>query len=291
MAQCDGRDVMDPIDQLIAKVPNLPPAPTVAVELLGLFKDPDRDIDRVVQLIGHDPSLTAEVLKRCGSAVYGGKLPTDVFEAVNRLGFYEVYCLVASVVGSRSMAMAKNSGGLDVGRLWTHAVTTAVAAGAVADHCGEEEAAAFTSGLLHDVGKLIFASAETERYTAVLHEGSDWGKGLVQRETAAFGTHHAALGARLLSRWCLPPSIIVSVMNHHGSPIAAGPFARLASCVHFGNLLAHSRIDREPAEDDLFRIASAATECLGIRPDSLSAIQRVFDAGMKRAESLLQLIV
>jgi putative nucleotidyltransferase with HDIG domain len=282
---------MDPIDELIAKVPNLPPAPTVAVELLGLFKDPDRDIDRVVNLIGHDPSLTAAVLKRCGSAAHGGKLPTDVFEAVNRLGFYEVYCLVASVVGSRSMAMAKNSGGLDVGRLWTHAVMTAVAAGAVADHCGEDEAPAFTSGLLHDVGKLIFASAETERYNAVLHEGADWGRGLAEREQAAFGKSHAAVGARLLSRWGLPPSIIVSVLNHHGSPIAAGPFERLASCVHLGNLLAHCKTEGEPTESNLFRVAAAATESLGIRSDSLPDIQKEFDTGLKRAESLLQMVV
>jgi putative nucleotidyltransferase with HDIG domain len=282
---------MDPIDLLIEKVPNLPPSPTVAVELLGLFGDPDRDIDRVVQLIGHDPSLTAEVLKRCGSAAYGGQLPSDVFEAVNRLGFYEVYCLVVSIVGTRSMSMAKDGSGLDVGRLWSHSVLSAVAAAATAEYCGEEEPTAFTAGLLHDVGKLIFASAETARYGAVLQEAGDSGKGLAKREETAFGKSHAAVGGRLLSRWGLPPKIIISVLNHHGVPAAAGPFERLAACVHFGNLLAHSKAGGEFAETDLFRIAPAATQSLGLRADSLPAVLKNFDRGLKRAQSLLHMAV
>ena len=75
-------------DHYIDLVQHLPPAPTIAIELLGLFDDPDRDIDRIVELIGLDPSLTLEVLKRCGKATAGavcgdrgyGGTPTDVIE-------------------------------------------------------------------------------------------------------------------------------------------------------------------------------------------------------------------
>ena len=53
---------MDIADQYIDRVADLPPAPTVATELLGLFGGPNHDIDRIVELIGHDPSLTVDVL-------------------------------------------------------------------------------------------------------------------------------------------------------------------------------------------------------------------------------------
>ena len=93
---------MDKIDQYLEDVHHLPSAPTLVVELLELFKHPDRDIDRVVELISHDPSLTAEVLKRCNSAYLGGGQPADgMFEAVTRLGFYEVYCSVVATLEPR----------------------------------------------------------------------------------------------------------------------------------------------------------------------------------------------
>ena len=281
---------MDGIDELIEKMPHLPPAPTVAIELLGLFNDPDRDIDRVVQLISHDPSLTAEVLKRCGSAAFGGRLPTDVFEAVNRLGFYEVYCVVVSVVGARSMSMAKNAGGFDVGALWLHSVLAAVAAAALADECGEESPVAFTTGLLHDIGKLVFASAETLRYPILIKAGNS-GRELVDRETALFGKNHAAVGARLLSRWNLPPQIIVAVLNHHGAPVAAGPFEKLAACVHLGNLVSHWKVDGKPAEIELLCTGSAAAKSLGLVSSNWPSILKRFERGLTTADSLLKLAI
>ena len=109
---------MDKSDEFIDRVSHLPPAPTVATELLGLFGNADRDLDRIVELISHDPSLTAEVLKRCNSAALGGtEAASDMFEAVTRLGFYEVYRVVAAVVGARTMSLGKGKGGVDVGSL------------------------------------------------------------------------------------------------------------------------------------------------------------------------------
>ena len=82
-----------------------PPADTLAaLQLLDLFRDPDRDIDRIVEFISRDPSLTAETLKRCNNALYwGSERITDVFEAVSRLGFYELYGIIAASMASRTL--------------------------------------------------------------------------------------------------------------------------------------------------------------------------------------------
>lgn len=75
----------------------LPLDTVAAVQLLDLFRDPDRDVDRIVEFISHDPLLTAETLKRCNNAVYGGHhRVTDIFEAVSRLGFYELYDIISA---------------------------------------------------------------------------------------------------------------------------------------------------------------------------------------------------
>jgi HD-like signal output (HDOD) protein len=72
---------------------------TAAVQLLDLFRNPDHDVDQIVELISQDPLLTAETLRRCNNATFGsGERTTDIFEAVSRLGFYELYDIIATSV-------------------------------------------------------------------------------------------------------------------------------------------------------------------------------------------------
>ena len=71
------------LDEYIESVTHLPPAPKLIVELLPLFNQPDRDVDRIVELICHDPALTAETLKVCNNALFGVANPSaDIFDAI-----------------------------------------------------------------------------------------------------------------------------------------------------------------------------------------------------------------
>ncbi len=75
----------------------LPLETTVAVQLLDLFRDPDHDVDRIVEFISQDPLLSAETLKRCNKVAFrGNERVTDIFEAVSRLGFYELYDIIVA---------------------------------------------------------------------------------------------------------------------------------------------------------------------------------------------------
>jgi HD-like signal output (HDOD) protein len=81
-----------------------------AVQLLDLFRDPDRDVDRIVEFISQDPRLTEETLKRCNSVVFGSaERITDVFEAVSRLGFYELYDIIATSMEMRPLVSSHGS--------------------------------------------------------------------------------------------------------------------------------------------------------------------------------------
>ena len=82
----------------------LPVDTLTAVHLLDLFRDPDHDIDRIVELISMDPVLTAETLRHCNNAVFGnGTKTTDLFEAVSRLGYYELYGIIAASIGGQML--------------------------------------------------------------------------------------------------------------------------------------------------------------------------------------------
>jgi HD-like signal output (HDOD) protein len=98
--------ILNPAERYLNRVASLPPAPVLVTELLTLFREPDRDVDQVVQLISYEPSLTAQILRTCNSAFFAGEQPPgDIFEAVSRLGFYQVYCLVVSIFGAKARSM------------------------------------------------------------------------------------------------------------------------------------------------------------------------------------------
>ncbi len=277
----------DRLDEYINGVQHLPPTPTLMVKLLALFKEPDLDIDQVVELMSHDPSLTAETLKRCNSGYFGGAEPaSDMFEAVTRLGFYEVYQLVVALFGARALAQPQSTGGLDVAALWQHSVVAAVAAGIIARDVGEPEGAAFTAGLLHDVGKVVLASAEGARYAEAAQQGGPAGPSLANAERALFGFDHTEVGARLLARWELTPDVIGAARHHH-QLAGAEPHTQLAATVQLANAMAH-RAAAPPAQvSDAWLDVGEALAALRFRPEHASELLEETRAGLERAKGLM----
>lgn len=283
---------MDEADHYIDRVSDLPPAPTIAVELLGLFNDPDHDIDKVVDLISHDPGLTVAILKRCNSAALGGsEAASDMFEAVTRLGFYEVHCVVASLVGARAMAVGKSKGVVDATSLWRHSVVTAVAAATLAKRLQTAEATAFTSGLLHDVGKLVFASVESATYAELINQKGSFGSGLAEAEQTAFGVNHASIGARLLTRWGLPANVAGAAGLHHGARARGEPFGQLATTVGLASDLARQMLSQKLPGSDLLSSRPDAMILFQLTEDNVPTLISQVQKDLQRVQALLQMSI
>jgi HD-like signal output (HDOD) protein len=283
---------MDEADHYIDRVSDLPPAPTIAVELLGLFNDPDHDIDKVVDLISHDPGLTVAILKRCNSAALGGsEAASDMFEAVTRLGFYEVHCVVASLVGARAMAVGKSKGVVDATSLWRHSVVTAVAAATLAKRLQTAEATAFTSGLLHDVGKLVFASVESATYAELINQKGSFGSGLAEAEQTAFGVTRASIGARLLTRWGLPANVAGAAGLHHGARARGEPFGQLATTVGLASDLARQMLSQKLPGSDLLSSRPDAMILFQLTEDNVPTLISQVQKDLQRVQALLQMSI
>jgi putative nucleotidyltransferase with HDIG domain len=230
---------MGELDKYIDRVKHLPPAPRLLPRLLTLLRQTDINVSKVVEVITFDQSLTANVLKMCNSAYIGAASPADnLDEAVTRLGFDNVYCLVAAVSARRVMSPALRGYDLDEVELWKHSVATALAAQLMARDKGDDEAVAFTAGLLHDVGKVILPQALEQTYRLVVAESRSNQSSLLETETKLLGVNHAEIGGRLLERWEFPANLIAAVSFHH-KPVDAKPHDRLAAYVYLGNMIAH----------------------------------------------------
>ena len=137
---------------------------------------------------------------------------------------------------------------------------------------GDELAVA---ALLHDVGRLVMAELYGPEQAAGLQGQSPEERARVERRE--FGIDHALVGAVLIRRWGLKPSIAAAVERHHAAD-ATGH----AAAIRLGDLIAHQAIgDPIPAES--LRKAAAALE---IGDDTLSSLLYDFPhAGERRRRS------
>jgi putative nucleotidyltransferase with HDIG domain len=278
--------VKNKLDTFIDSVHHLPPSPRLLVKLLGVFNHPDKDIDEVVELISNDPSFTAEVLKRCNSAFFAsGKPAEDIFDAVSRLGFREIYSIVLAMFAINAILRPEARGGSSVEMLWRHSIAVAVAAGELANQVGESNPAAFTAGLLHEVGKVVMLSGNKAKYTQAVQKAGDSRRSVVVTEKEIFGFDHTEVGARLLKRWHLPPNIIATVRHHHDLA-GAEPFERLAAAVHLANVLAHAT--EEKLEGDLKALPGAkdSMAVLQLTPVDIRGLLPAMQVELKKARAL-----
>lgn len=279
--------IVNPAERYLNRVASLPPAPMLVTQLLTLFKEPDRDVDEIVQLISYEPSLTAQILRTCNSACFAGERPPgDIFEAITRLGFYQVYCLVVSTFGAKARAIEGADKGVNVEELWRHSVAVAVSASIVEEDTGQAKAAAFTAGLLHDIGKLVLASVEGERYAALFQRARNKSQGMCLAERSSFGSDHAELGGELLRRWNLPPDVVAAVRYHHVFE-ASSPFEQLTASVQIGDIIGHQLFAEDLAAEDLLKSSDDAMSALHLQSDDLPRLLTKAQAEMEQVKGLL----
>ncbi len=259
---------MDKIEELLDSVESLPPAPQVLVQLLSLLAKTETDLNRIVDLISFDPALTAKLLQTVNSGIFGrSTVVNDVPEAVNRLGFQAVYHIVAVACGERFIRPT-DATGIDVAKMWRHAVTVAFASQFVSEPLGKDSGLAFTAGMLHDIGKVVMGEVFKVDYSRIINGEQLTGKTLVEQERIRFGMDHAEVGARLLERWKFSSNFIAAVRYHH-DPLGAGSCAHFAAAIDLANALAHTFDDYGEGPAIFVVESQAALQILGIESRDL----------------------
>lgn len=228
---------MSTIDQLLDKVEILPPSPALLNKLLVSIDDVDANFDEVVNLVEMDPGLTAKLLQICNSAFFGPSEPViTIRAAVTEAGYQAIYLLVAMIKGTETFKVAAASN--EASQIWWHSVVTAYATRYVAEAAQSDSGAAFTSGLLHDIGKVVMLKANPDHYRIILKRAVETRTSPFDFEIASHGFSHADVGAALLERWQLPASLVNGVTFHHNF-INAGRSQTDAAQIYLGNVLAH----------------------------------------------------
>jgi putative nucleotidyltransferase with HDIG domain len=110
--------------------------------------------------------------------------------------------------------------------LWQKSQIIAEMASLAASACGLDPQVAYAAGLLHDIGRLVFESADARLHINV----QEWlrsGFPLTYAEALTYSMDHASAGAKLLRAWELPKVLVDAVENHHQPERSRSPLASL----------------------------------------------------------------
>ena len=236
------------IKEIVSHMGSLPSLPTLFQGIVQKLQDHHASLEVVGKIIAEDTGMGAKILQLVNSAYFGLARPMTIVErAVIYLGLETITSLVLSIK-IFSQYDGPDMPGYSVESLWHHSVRTAVFARTVAQKEGLDKKVmddSFMAGMLHDVGKLILATAASERYGRVLERVTHDDISLSEAEREELGATHAEVGAYLIGMWGLPDSIVEAIAYHHNPKESLGRGFKPLTAVHVANGLA-----REPNASD-----------------------------------------
>ena len=199
-------------NDLIADVVQLPVRPGAAMRLLWMLDDTQASASDLGRLIDSDPELSTQVVRLANTPFYGltGRV-TSAWRAVTVLGL----ATLRAIATAAAFDLFSEHGRPLPADFWTHSVTTAAAASAVARRAGALPNDAFSLGLLHDIGTALVSRRAPRQYDELAANDELEGA-------------HPQVGAAALSIMRFPADMVEAIGEHHG-PLdrVASPWGRL----------------------------------------------------------------
>ncbi len=228
--------------KLLAQCRRLPVMPRLYSEVTAELGSPEGSLEVVARSIAQDPVMTAKILHVVNSAFFGlGREITEPYEAVLFLGAERTRSLLL-LAGVFTQFEDLKCPGFSGEQIWHHSLQVGTMARTitVAEVKNVKLAeAAFTAGLIHDMGKLILMANVPAMCVAIdqLHNG----KKVTQREAElqVLGTTHAELAACLLGNWGLALPVLEAVAWHHCPTRSGDREFTLLTAVHAANVFAY----------------------------------------------------
>ena len=271
------------LNGLARAVRNLPALPQAVLEARELLASEDVAFDRLADAISHDTALAADMLRLANSSLYGlaGRVRT-VRDAVSVLGLRNLDMLLTATA-MRNALQPASAGLFDTVSHWRHAVASGLCAFHLAAEKKVARDAAFTAGLLHDLGRLALVCVAPQAMQELLARQSAEDLPLLALEWDQLGSDHAAFGAVVAQHWHFGADIVEAIRLHHGP--GERPPTPLVDIVHVADAMVHALDLNALPGERVPAIDPTAWNRLGL-PDE--ACLRVFERTEAGVEELCQ---
>lgn len=203
---------------VVSRLKSIPSLPSLYRELTAALKDENASLTAIEEIISKDVGMAAKILQLANSAFIGARgRVSSLHEAVSLIGAETVRSLTLSIHIFAQFDRHSSVAEL-LPAIWKHSVAVASLAQRIAmEETGNKALAeeSFTTGLLHDVGKVVLLAEMSEEYRQVLARIGPNSHSTRELESEFLGCPHEQVGAYLMSIWGLPVSIMRAVEHHH----------------------------------------------------------------------------
>ena len=236
-------------EQLISGIKKLSPTPRILPELKRLLKDGDSSMADIVNLIKVDNALSSQLVRVSNTPFYGAATPSaNIEEAINRIGFHEVYKLVAFLICNGIMGEKNTIYNLCPDEMWRDSVSCGMMMQMLAKPVKLDQDNAYTIGLMHSIGKTTIYTYYRENRKAPPNFGNSIVS--VEKEYKVLGFSHAEAGATLLNKWKFGKET-TDPINHQFSPENASEYSKATYALFLSKLLfPHLELDAQQVLDE-----------------------------------------
>ena len=221
----------DTVEVVLAKIKDIAVLPQVVFKIMEMTGNEAASAGELESAIIVDPGFSAKLLALANSASFSlPKKVTSIREAVMFIGLRQVR-QTAMAVGVFDMFVGKtDKESLRRRSWWRQSVDTALCARSLSErfNAGSPELA-YTTGLLHLIGKTLldrYESKEYEKVTLLCERGvTDF-----QAEQAVYGCHHILVAEGAAKKWGFPEELAMGLnyMQLHEDPKVSQARAILA---------------------------------------------------------------
>jgi len=253
----------------------LPTLPTVASALISLTSREDTTLSDIADLVSKDIALSAKILKVSNSAFYSFPQQIgSINQAVSILGINAVRSLVLSF-SFLSIKGGNKSDHFDFQKFWERSLASAVASKLILDKVeGADTEEIFISGLLQNLGELIFAKTFPDEYDNVLNQLEEEQATIPEVEKKILGVDHCFIGYEVAKSWGFPDALLLPILFHHDPLQYSGKNLKIkttTSAVYLSDILTNIMLSRLPEEHHkLFR--KEAKRLLGLSSGDINTI-------------------
>ena len=218
---------------------DLPTIPLMMSRILQVLDDDMAGAKKMEELILHDPSLSARILKLANCPLYAFRCEVKtISHAITLLGLNLVKSLAIGVSVFDSFRRGATVDAQHLNNLWMHSYSVGVLSQETWKRRATrmESEFAFLCGLLHDVGKVVYFKKAPLHYAYVFAQartGDD--PDITTAEQEHYGISHAPVGAALAERWGFPAALCNVIQRHH-SP--ADPNTPIVAAVSLADSIA-----------------------------------------------------
>ena len=278
-------------EDLVKGVIKLISLPEIFIRVNQVMEDPNHDARQLGDVISHDPSLTARILRIVNSAYYGLAVKIElVSRAVSVIGEDDLRNLVLATSAVDTFKRIPNQL-VDIDLFWRHSIHTGIVARLLSRHCnilhGER---LFVAGLLHDIGKLVLYFKEADLSQEVLLMAAESDGMTFRAENELIGFNHADVGGALIKNWQLADTLY-DVVAHHHTPLQARKYPTETAIVHIANCVVNS-IGPETMIDEhlLDDYPGFEPETLNVTGLNLAILPEIMDKAWEQAGEVLDII-